>query len=51
MEAVSSGHNNLIAPLLSYKANPELKDDGGRTAADIASQKSNDEAVVLLARH
>ncbi len=49
MEAVSTRHNDLIDPLISYHADPAMKDARGRTAADIAKQKGNDEAGASLA--
>jgi ankyrin repeat protein len=48
MEAVSSGHNELIEALISHRADPALQDREGHTAADLARSRGNQEAVALL---
>jgi ankyrin repeat protein len=37
-------------PLLTYGADPALKDRKGRTAGDIAKLKGNQDAIVLLSK-
>jgi ankyrin repeat protein len=50
MEAVVTDHPELIRILLAYRANPALADREGRTAADLARQRGNQEAAELLAQ-
>jgi hypothetical protein len=50
MEAVATDHSELIGTLLSYGADPALKDARGRTAMDLARQKGKEDAIALLAQ-
>jgi hypothetical protein len=49
MEAVSTNHSEMIPPLISHRADPMLTDHKGRTAADIAKLKGDEEAARSLA--
>jgi ankyrin repeat protein len=47
---VLTDHAELIQLLLDHRANPDLKDHEGRTAADLARQRGKRAAAELLAR-
>src|SRR5579885_3899631 len=48
MRAVEYGHKNIVALLLSYKADPQLKDNNGLTALDYALLKGREDMVALF---
>ena len=48
MEAASVGDTALCAQLIAAGADPRLKDNIGRTAADIARQSEHNECATAL---
>ena len=48
MEAIRSGHGDLVPLLLKHKADPALKDSQGRTAADWAAKRDDERAAAAL---
>ena len=48
MMATSAGYVDVVTQLLNHGAQPELKDNSGKSAFDLASEAKNEALILVL---